>query len=77
MSDVWSAWHVATGIFAAVKLIPPERVDEDSRRALEREIVGGLEMGRFYSDLDGAMLVCATEMNTREEIERFAEVFAV
>ncbi|MCA9572198.1 MAG: serine/threonine protein kinase, partial [Myxococcales bacterium] len=38
MSDVWSAWHVATGVFAAVKLIPPERVDEHSRRALEREI---------------------------------------
>lgn len=38
MSEVWSAWHVGTGVFAAVKLIPPERVDRNSRRALEREI---------------------------------------
>lgn len=38
MSEVWSAWHVATGVFAAVKLIPPERVDPHSRKALQREI---------------------------------------
>lgn len=38
MSEVWSAWHVSTGVFAAVKLIPPERVDPHSRKALEREI---------------------------------------
>ncbi len=45
-------------------------------KALEGGIVGGLDLGRFYPELDGAMLVCATEMNTREQIDRFAEAFA-
>ena len=45
-------------------------------KALESQIVGGLDLGRFYPELDGAMLVCATEMSTREQIDRFAEAFA-
>jgi glycine dehydrogenase subunit 1 len=45
-------------------------------KAVQNEIVGGLDVGRFYPELDGAMLVCATEMTTREQIDRFAEAFA-
>jgi glycine dehydrogenase subunit 1 len=51
----------------------PAAVNE---KALESRIVGGLDLGRFYPELDGAMLVCATEMTTREQIDRFAEAFA-
>jgi len=46
-----------------------------NQRALERNVVGGLDLGRFYPELAGAMLVCATEMNTRSEMERFAEAW--
>lgn len=49
---------------------------EVNARALESKIVGGLELGRFFPALDGAMLVCTTEMTSREEIDRFAEAFA-
>ena len=50
--------------------------DEINRRALESKIVGGLELGRYYPELDDCLLVCATEMNRREEMEMFAEKFA-
>lgn len=43
-----------------------------NRRALEKKVVGGYELP---GPLDGAMLVCATEMNTREQMDRFAEAF--
>ena len=45
-------------------------------KALDDKIVGGLELGRFYPELDGALLVCATEMNRRDEMDRFAQTFA-
>ena len=46
-----------------------------NERALEDKIIGGLDLGRFYPELAGSMLVCATEMNRREEMDRFAEKF--
>ena len=49
---------------------------EINRRALESKIIGGLALGRYYPELDDCLLVCATEMNRREEIEMFAEKFA-
>ena len=47
-----------------------------NERARENKIVGGLDLVRFYPELAGSMLVCATEMNRREEMDRFAEKFA-
>ena len=44
-----------------------------NRRALENKVVGGFEL---TGALDGAMLVCATEMNRREEMDCFAESFS-
>ncbi len=41
---------------------------------LEHGIVGGLSLGRFYPELDRHILVTATEMNTKEEIDRYGEV---
>ncbi|MFA4874873.1 MAG: glycine dehydrogenase, partial [bacterium] len=36
-------------------------------------ILGGVDLGRFYPDMKRCILVCATEMNTREEIDRYAD----
>jgi glycine cleavage system P protein (glycine dehydrogenase) subunit 1 len=47
-----------------------------NERALADKIIGGLDLGRFYPELRGSMLVCATEMNRRDEMDRFASVFA-
>ncbi len=39
-------------------------------------IIGGVDLGRFYPDTDQMILVCVTEMNTREEMDRYAQVLA-
>lgn len=48
---------------------------EVNELALESKIVGGLELGRFYPELDGALLVCATETVRRGEIDAYARCF--
>ena len=50
--------------------VPPEEI---SRRLLEMNIIGGLDI----SDLiPNGMLLCVTEMNTRQEIETLASVLS-
>ncbi len=49
---------------------------EVNRRALEKKIIGGLELGRFYPELEGSMLLCATEVNRRAEMDGFADSFS-
>jgi glycine dehydrogenase subunit 1 len=40
---------------------------------LRRQIVGGLDLGRFYPELSDCLLVCTTEQNSREEIDALAK----
>jgi glycine dehydrogenase subunit 1 len=49
--------------------------DEINRRLLERKIIGGLPLARFYPELAGTMLLCATEMTKRADMDTLAEVF--
>ncbi|OGR88442.1 MAG: glycine dehydrogenase (aminomethyl-transferring) [Elusimicrobia bacterium RIFCSPLOWO2_01_FULL_60_11] len=49
---------------------PPKIVNE---ALLKEGITGGLPLGDFYPELKDAMLFCATEMNTPDEIERLGE----
>jgi len=42
---------------------------------LEKKIVGGLELGRFYPELKNCTLWCATEMNKRQDMDMVAEAF--
>jgi glycine dehydrogenase subunit 1 len=48
----------------------PEKALEKMK---EKKILGGLPLARFYSELDHHLLVTVTEMNTKEEIDRWAE----
>ncbi|MGZ3590844.1 MAG: glycine dehydrogenase, partial [Thermodesulfobacteriota bacterium] len=48
----------------------PERVVQ---RLQEEKILGGLPLKRFYPELDHHLLVTVTEMNKKEEIDRWAE----
>jgi glycine dehydrogenase subunit 1 len=41
---------------------------------LERKIVGGLALGRFYPELADSVLLCATEMSRRADMDAVAEV---
>ena len=67
-----------SGPFFNEFVVRPSRVSagQVNERAMEDKIVGGLDLSRFYPELAGSMLVCATEMNRREEMDRFAEKFA-
>jgi glycine dehydrogenase subunit 1 len=51
----------------------PQAVPEINRRLLERRIIGGLDVS---DQVEKSMLVCVTEMNTREEIERLRDALA-
>ncbi|MCX7672633.1 MAG: glycine dehydrogenase, partial [Thiobacillaceae bacterium] len=51
----------------------PEQIN---RALLAKRIIGGLPLGRFYPELADSMLLCATEMNTRAEMDRAAEELA-
>ena len=51
----------------------PRPVAEINNALLERKIIGGLDVGEYVPN---GMLVCCTEMNTKEEIDQFAEALA-
>ncbi len=51
----------------------PAPPSEINRRLLERKIIGGLDVSE---QVDNGMLVCVTEMNSREEIEGLASALA-
>ncbi len=50
--------------------------DTVNQSLLQKNIIGGLPLGRFYPELADAMLLCATEMSRREDMDRVAEAFA-
>ena len=52
---------------------PLRKPEEVNARLLERGIVGGLPLGRFYPELEDCLLLCATEMARREEMDAVAE----
>ena len=51
----------------------PRQINE---ALLQKKIIGGLPLGRFYPELENSMLLCATEMTRREQMDAVAEAFA-
>lgn len=50
--------------------------DQINARLLDQKIVGGLPLGRFYPELSDCMLLCATEMSRRQDMDAVAAAFA-
>ncbi|MDD4146271.1 MAG: aminomethyl-transferring glycine dehydrogenase subunit GcvPA [Clostridia bacterium] len=46
-----------------------------NQRLWEAGILGGLDLGRYYPELENYLLLCVTEMRTKEEIEQLVEVW--
>ncbi len=46
-----------------------------NERALGANIIGGLELDKFFPELAGSLLVCATETTRREEMDQYANCF--
>jgi glycine dehydrogenase subunit 1 len=51
----------------------PQQINE---ALLEKKIIGGLPLERFYPELKNTMLFCATEMSRREKLDAVAGAFA-
>ncbi len=51
----------------------PEALNE---ALLANKIIGGIPLGRYYPELADSMLLCATEMNRRAEMDAFKRVYA-
>jgi glycine dehydrogenase subunit 1 len=51
-------------------------IPEINERLLSKKIVGGLDLGRYYPDLAGHMLMCVTEKRTRDEIHSLVEALS-
>ncbi|MFO8065190.1 MAG: aminomethyl-transferring glycine dehydrogenase subunit GcvPA [Spirochaetota bacterium] len=51
----------------------PIEAKEVIRRSCEKGIVPGFDLGRYYPDRKNQLLVCVTEMNSREQIEKLSK----
>jgi glycine dehydrogenase subunit 1 len=51
-------------------------IRELNRGLMKKRIVGGLDLGRFYPDLQDHMLFCATEKRTKAEIDSLIDGMA-
>ncbi len=47
--------------------------DQVNKALLKKKIIGGLPLGRFYPELADSMLLCATEMARRADMDAVAE----
>jgi glycine dehydrogenase subunit 1 len=50
--------------------------EEINKALLKKKIIGGLPLGRFYPELADCLLLCATEMTKRADMDALAEVQA-
>lgn len=50
----------------------PEQINH---ALLKKKIIGGLPLGRWYPELENTMLLCATEMTRREQMDEVGQAF--
>ena len=63
----------ASGTYNEFVLECPGPAQELHAQLLETDIVAGLPLGNFYPELGNCLLLCATEMNSSESLDRFAD----
>ncbi|MFA5537409.1 MAG: aminomethyl-transferring glycine dehydrogenase subunit GcvPA [Bacillota bacterium] len=51
----------------------PKDPEEVNKTLLQDKLIGGLPLKRFYPELDNAVLICVTELRTKEEIDLLAD----
>ncbi len=49
--------------------------EEINKELLQERIIGGLPLGRFYPELKDCMLLCATEMSKRSDMDKVGRAF--
>jgi glycine dehydrogenase subunit 1 len=63
-------------VFNEFVLECPQSVEEIQNRLLEEKIIAGVSLADQYPDLENSLLLCATELNTREEIDRLCKILS-
>jgi len=53
-----------------------KQLDEIMRRCSERRIIPGISLAKWYPELPDCLLVCVTEMNDREGIDRLVRAIS-
>jgi len=53
--------------------VSPEKIN---KKLFDEGIIGGFDLGREYKSLEGHMLFCFTEMNTKADIDRLISVLS-
>jgi glycine dehydrogenase subunit 1 len=51
-------------------------IEKTNQKMVENDIVPGLDLGKFYPELKNSMLICVTEMHTRENIDKLVGVLS-
>lgn len=51
----------------------PTSPENINKALLKKKILGGLDLGRYYDNLNNCMLFCVTEMNSKEEIDKLVK----
>jgi glycine dehydrogenase subunit 1 len=51
-------------------------VDQVNKMLLEQNIIGGLDLGKFYPELKGHMLIAVTEMVKKEDLDRLTSLIS-
>ena len=64
------------GSFPGVKDASVVMATEANKALLKKKIVGGLPLGKFYPELADCMLLCATEMSRRADMDVLAQALA-
>ena len=55
----------------AIRLSRP--VKQVNQALFQHGIIGGLALERFYPEAKNQMLVCATEVKTKDQLDQFAQ----
>jgi glycine dehydrogenase subunit 1 len=64
-----------TGPFFNEFVVPADSPDAINASLAKKKIIGGLPLRRYYPELGDAMLLCATEMSRREDMDALAAAF--
>ncbi len=64
--------HFSSPFFHESVITLPKPVDEVLAALVWQDVVGGISLQQSFPELGNAMLVCATELRSEAEIERFA-----
>lgn len=62
--------------FNELAVTPATDPEAANKTLLEKKIIGGLPLGRFYPELKDSVLLCATEMSKRADMDAVAEAYA-